>query len=105
MPAVLSSVILTFSNAIGTFSVVNYLGGKVGFTTLSTMLYSNSRSQNTQTAFAMAIIMIAIAACTVYINQKMIGSRKSFATIGGKGGRYKLIDLGKYKWPITSGVT
>lgn len=104
MPAVLSSVILTFSNAIGTFSVVNYLGGKVGFTTLSTMLYSNSRSQNTQTAFAMAIIMIAIAACTVYINQKMIGSRKSFATIGGKGGRYKLIDLGKYKWPITSGV-
>lgn len=104
MPAVLSSVILTFSNAIGTFSVVNYLGGKVGFTTLSTMLYSNSRSQNTQTAFAMAIIMIAIAACTVYINQKMIGSRKSFATIGGKGGRHKLVDLGKYKWPIVTAV-
>lgn len=104
MPAVLSSFILTFSNAIGTFSVVNYLGGKVGFTTLSTMLYSNSRSQNTQIAFAMSIIMILIAACTVYINQKMIGSRKSFATIGGKGGRHSVINLGKYKWPITIGL-
>ena len=48
----LSAVILTFSKAIGTFGVINYLGSKVNFVTLSSQLYMNSKSQNTQTAFA-----------------------------------------------------
>ena len=61
LPAMLSAVILTFSKAIGTFGVINYLGSKVNFVTLSSQLYMNSKSQNTQTAFAMALIMICIA--------------------------------------------
>ena len=87
LPAMLSAVILTFSKAIGTFGVINYLGSKVNFVTLSSQLYMNSKSQNTQTAFAMALIMICIASISVFVNQKLIGSRKSYATIGGKGGR------------------
>lgn len=101
LPAMLSAVILTFSKSIGTFGVINFLGSKVNFSTLSSMLYSNSKSQNTQMAFAMAIIMIAIASMTVYINQRLIGSRKSYATIGGKGGRSTPISLGRQKPIIT----
>lgn len=51
LPAMLSAVILTFSKAIGTFGVINYLGSKVNFVTLSSQLYMNSKSQNTSTAF------------------------------------------------------
>ena len=87
LPSMLSAIILTFSKAIGTFGVINYLGSKVNFVTLSSQLYMNSKSQNTQTAFAMALIMICIASISVFVNQKLIGSRKSYATIGGKGGR------------------
>lgn len=101
LPAMLSAIILTFSKAIGTFGVINYLGSKVNFVTLSSQLYSNNKSQNTQTAFAMAIIMIAIASISVFINQKLIGSRKSYATIGGKGGRSTLLRLGGAKPVIT----
>ncbi|MEG1657734.1 MAG: iron ABC transporter permease [Oscillibacter sp.] len=101
LPAMLSAVILTFSKAIGTFGVVNYLGTKVNFYTLSSQLYMNNKSRNTETAFAMAIIMIAIASISVFINQRLIGSRKSYATIGGKGGRSTLIGLGGWKVPIT----
>ena len=97
LPAMLSAVILTFSKAIGTFGVINYLGSKVNFVTLSSQLYMNSKSQNTQTAFAMALIMICIASISVFVNQKLIGSRKSYATIGGKGGRSTPIRLGKHK--------
>ena len=61
----------------------------------------NSKSQNTQTAFAMALLLIAIASISVFINQKLIGSRKSYATIGGKGGRSTLIRLGAQKPLIT----
>jgi len=101
LPAMLSSIILTFSKAIGTFAVINYLGSKVNFVTLSTQLYSNSKSQNTETAFAMAVLMIAIASLSVFINQRLIGSRKSYATIGGKGGRSTLVGLGKQRPLIT----
>lgn len=101
LPAMLSAVILTFSKAIGTFGVINYLGSKVNFVTLSSQLYMNSKSQNTQTAFAMALIMICIASISVFVNQKLIGSRKSYATIGGKGGRSTPIRLGAQKPIIT----
>lgn len=104
LPAMLSAVILTFSKAIGTFGVINYLGSKVNFTTISSMLYSNSRSQNTQMAFCIALVMITIASLAVFINQRLIGSRKSFATIGGKGGRSTPIRLGKHKPFITAGL-
>ena len=104
LPAILSAVILTFSKAIGTFGTINYLGSPVQYYTLSSQLYMNSKSQNTQTAFAMAILMIIIASIAVFINQKLIGSRKSYATIGGKGGRSTLIGLGKVGKPVITVV-
>ena len=102
LPAMLSAVILTFSKAIGTFGTINYLGSPVQYYTLSSQLYMNSKSQNTQTAFAMALIMICIASISVFVNQKLIGSRKSYATIGGKGGRSTPLRLGKHKPLITA---
>ncbi|MFR4973462.1 MAG: ABC transporter permease, partial [Butyricicoccus pullicaecorum] len=101
LPAMLSAVILTFSKAIGTFGVINYLGNPVNFVTLSSQLYMNNKSQNTETAFAMALILICIASISVFMNQKLIGSRKSYATIGGKGGRSTEIRLGMHKPIIT----
>ena len=84
LPAILSAVILTFSKAIGTFGTINYLGSPVQYYTLSSQLYMNINSRDTQTGFAMAILMIIIASIAVFVNQKLIGSRKSYATIGGK---------------------
>ena len=100
LPAILSAVILTFSKAIGTFGTINYLGSPVQYYTLSGQLYMNINSRDTQTGFAMAILMIIIASIAVFVNQKLIGSRKSYATIGGKGGRSTLIGLGKVGRPV-----
>ena len=102
LPAILSAVILTFSKAIGTFGTINYLGSPVQYYTLSSQLYMNINSRDTQTGFAMAILMIIIASIAVFVNQKLIGSRKSYATIGGKGGRSTPIRLGKHKLLITA---
>ena len=100
LPAILSAVILTFSKAIGTFGTINYLGSPVQYYTLSSQLYMNINSRDTQTGFAMAILMIIIASIAVFVNQKLIGSRKSYATIGRKGGRSTLIGLGKVGRPL-----
>ena len=108
LPAMLSAVILTFSKAIGTFGTINYLGSPVQYYTLSSQLYMNINSRDTQTGFAMAILMIiiasilmiCIASLSVFVNQRLIGARKSYATIGGKGGRSTLIGLGKVGRPV-----
>ncbi len=99
LPAILSSVILTLSKSMGTFGVPSFLGLKVGYYTISTSLYSTIQSQK-GTGFAISLVLIALASVDIFINQRLIGSRKSYATIGGKGGRSTLLSLGKWKAPI-----
>jgi len=43
-----------------------------------------------------------VASLTVYLNQRAIGKRKSFTTIGGKSTRTNLIKLNKYKPLVTA---
>ncbi len=100
LPALLSAFILTFSKSIGTFGVPAFLGMKANFFTISTTMYSTIRQQQSTTGYAIALILIAISSLNVYINQRAIGARRSYATIGGKGGRSTLIGLGKWKTPI-----
>ena len=100
LPALLSAFILTFSKAIGTFSVPAYLGFKVNYNTISTMIYSQSTSNNKAIAYAIAMILIAIASVNIFLNQRAIGARKSYATIGGKGGRSTPLKLGSWRTPI-----
>ena len=61
------------------------------------MLYSNIKQQQTNMAYAISLILIAIAAIVIFINQRVIGTRKSYATIGGKGGRSNVLSLKKAK--------
>ena len=101
MPAILSSFILTFSKAIGSFGVPAFLGMKVNYYTLSTMIYTNIRNRMTTQAYVLSIVLILVASFTVYLNQKAIGKRKSFTTIGGKSTRTNLVKLKKLKPVIT----
>jgi iron(III) transport system permease protein len=102
LPAILSSLILTFSKAMGTFGVPAFLGMRVNFNTISTTLYQTIRNRETTTGYAVALILIGISSIFVFLNQKAIGARKSFATIGGKGTRPNLIRLGLWKYPIAA---
>ena len=101
LPAILSSVILTFSKTMGTFGVPSFLGLKINYYTISTSLYSLIQREK-GTGFSISLVLIAIASINIFINQRLIGSRKSYATIGGKGGRSTLLSLGKWKVPIVA---
>lgn len=97
LPAMFSAFILTFSKAIGTFGVPAFLGLKVNYYTLSTMLYSNVKNRQTVQAYVMSLVLIGISVLIVYLNQRAIGSRKNYATMGGKGGRSTPVRLGRWK--------
>jgi len=85
LPAIASGFIMTFSKTMGTFGGPNVLGVPVGYYTLSTMLRSNTGIGNYGDAFVTAIVLILFSMTTIMLNQKIIGTRKSYETIGGRG--------------------
>ena len=97
IPAIASGFIMTFSKAMGTFGGPNVLGVPVRYYTLSTMLRSNSSIGNYGDAFVTAIVLILFAMVTVMLNQKIVGTRKSYETIGGRGFMSKKTKLRNFK--------
>lgn len=85
LPALLSGFIMTFSRVMGTFGGPNILGVPVRYYTLATMIRANMKLGDTADGFVLALMLIALAIITVYINQKAMGTKKSYETIGGRG--------------------
>ena len=102
LPAFLSAAIMTISKSLGTYGVAARLGSYINYQVLATSMknFLNNASNPKGTGYAMALLMILFASGTIFANQKMIGTRKSYATIGGKGTRSNLIPLGSAKWPL-----
>jgi iron(III) transport system permease protein len=98
LPALLSSFILTFSRALGTFGTPYFLGAPVRYFTLSTTIYSHIVNRTPAVAYISALVLILISMFIIYGNQKVVGS-KSFVTIAGKGVRHRLTPLGKFRSP------
>lgn len=97
VPAILSSVIMTFSKVMGTFGGPNILGSPVRYYVLATMLRGSLGIGDKADAFVLAIVLILMAVTTISLNQRIIGTRRSYETIGGRGFMAQLSKLGKMK--------
>jgi iron(III) transport system permease protein len=97
VPAVLSGVIMTFSKVMGTFGGPNILGSPVRYYVLATMLRGSLGIGDKADAFVLAIVLILLAVTTISLNQRIIGTRRSYETIGGRGFMAQLSKLGKMK--------
>ena len=97
LPAVLSGVIMTFSKVMGTFGGPNLLGSPVRYYVGSTMIRGSLEAGEKGDAFVLAIVLILFAITTIFINQKLVGTRRSYETIGGRGFVAQVSKLGKFK--------
>ncbi len=102
IPAIASGFIMTFSKTMGTFGGPNVLGVPVQYYTLSTMLRSNTGIGNYGDGFVLAIMLILFAMVTVMLNQKVVGTRKSYETIGGRGFMSQKVKLRNWKFFLTT---
>ena len=89
-PAILSTILLVFGSAMGSYPVPHYLG----LTTLSTK-YISLNSKYTGEASILAIIMMIFGVAILMLNQMSLKSRKSYTTVTGKSGQISKINLGK----------
>ena len=101
LPSILSAVVMTLSKSIGTYGVAANLGSRIGYFTLATKMKQFINGGPQSVGFAMSIVLICLAAFIIFANQRLVGVRKSYATIGGKGGRSTPIGLVGWKPIIT----
>ena len=100
MPSILSAMIMTISKSIGTYGVAANLGNRIGFYTLATKMRVFIDQGPQGVGYAMSLVLVGLAAAIIFSNQRVVGVRKSYATVGGKGGRHTLMPLGKAKKPL-----
>jgi len=104
LPALLSGFIMTFSKVMGTFGGPNILGSPVKYYVVATMLRGSLAAGDRADAFVLAIVLILFAMVTISLNQRLVGTRKSYETIGGRGFVAQVSKLRNMKKVIFTGV-
>ena len=89
-PAILSTILLVFGSAMGSYPVPHYLN----LTTLSTK-YISMNSTYTGEASILAIIMMIFGVLFLGANQLSLKSRKNYTTVTGKSGQMTKISIGR----------
>ena len=89
-PAILSTILLVFGGAMGSYPVPHYLK----LSTLSTRYITLSARYKGESSI-LAIIMMILGGAIMIVNQASLKSRKNYTTVTGKSGQISKINLGK----------
>jgi len=104
LPAILSGVVMTFSKVMGTFGGPNILGTPVRYYVVATMIRGSLGVGDKADAFVLAIVLILFAVTTISLNQRLVGTRRSYETIGGRGFVSQASKLGRMKRALLTAV-
>jgi iron(III) transport system permease protein len=99
-PAVLAGTLLAFVNAIALFGSQAILGLPGRIVTLPTRIYALfDYPPQYGLASALSLLFILITVAALYLQHRFL-ARRSYITVGGKGARSRLIDLGPLRWAL-----
>lgn len=101
-PAVLSTILLVFASGLSVFSVAQFLGLPVGFHTLATKMYSYLNGTNPGRGYVYTLVMLLLSMVVLYVNQKMLGTRKSYTTVSGKSSTITVTRLRGARIPVSA---
>jgi iron(III) transport system permease protein len=97
-PAVLAGTLLAFVNAIALFGSQAILGLPGRIVTLPTRIYALfDYPPQYGLASALSLLFIIITVAALYLQHRFL-ARRSYITVGGKGARPRLIELGPARW-------
>jgi iron(III) transport system permease protein len=100
LPAILGSLFLVFLEALGLYGTPALLAIPAGFNVVTTQLaafFENPVRVEVAAAFSMPLVGITIV--LLWIQRRLL-ARKSYVTVGGKGGHREPIDLGPWRWVL-----
>lgn len=99
LPSIISGGMLAFAEGVSNFAAPAILGLPVRFQTLSTRLFGAISTGQVERGYVLSVLLILIAAAILFASTRIVGARRSFATITGKGGRRSPVHLGISRWP------
>jgi iron(III) transport system permease protein len=99
-PAVLSGALVAFVNAIALFGSQAIVGLPGRVFTLPTRIYALfDYPPQYGLASALSLIFVALTVAALYLQRRYL-ARRSYVTLGGKGSRPQLVDLGPARWGV-----
>jgi iron(III) transport system permease protein len=99
MPAIVSGMLLSFIVMLGIYGIPAVLGAPANINVLTTYIFklTNWSPPLYNTAAAVAILLMIVTGCLVYLQQKVVSGR-SYTTVAGKAFRPRTLDLGPWRW-------
>ena len=103
MPSIVAAALLVFVAAASCYGIPSIIGAPGQIYTVTTRIvdyvYIGSQEGLTD-ATNLAIFLMAIALIVLYISNFVVG-KKEYITVSGKSTRPNIVDLGKWRIPIT----
>jgi iron(III) transport system permease protein len=99
-PAILSGALLAFVNSIALFGSQAIIGLPGRIVTLPTRIYALfDYPPEYGLASALSLVFVLITVGALFLQRSFL-ARRSYVTLGGKGSRPQLIDLGQARWML-----
>ena len=99
-PSILSGALIAFVSAIALFGSQAIVGLPARLFTLPTRIYALfDFPPQYGLASALSLILVGITVAALYFQRAYL-ARRSYVTLGGKGSRPQLIDLGGWRWAL-----
>ena len=99
-PAILSGTLLAFVNAIALFGSQAIIGLPGRIVTLPTRIYAMfDYPPEYGLASALSLMFVVITVVALYLQRAFL-ARRSYVTLGGKGARPQLMQLGRARWAV-----
>lgn len=100
LPSIVGAAILIFVIVAENFPVVEILGSFARINFLPTHIFRlvNEAPPRNGDASAVGVVALAVLMVLIWLQSRYV-HRRSYVTIGGKGGRPGTIHLGRWRWP------
>src|SRR5215213_11978094 len=99
-PAILSGTLLAFVNAIALFGSQAIIGLPGRIVTLPTRIYALfDYPPEYGLASALSLVFVVLTVAALYMQRSFLAKR-SYVTLGGKGSRPQLMELGIFRWVV-----
>jgi len=99
-PAVLSGTLIAFVNAIALFGSQAIIGLPGRIVTLPTRIYALfDYPPEYGLASALSLVFVLLTVVALYLQRSFL-ARRSYVTLGGKGSRPQLMQLGVFRWVL-----
>ena len=104
MPSIVAAALLVFVSAASCYGIPSIIGAPGNVDTVTTRIidfvYLGS-SEGLSDATTLAVFLMLVANIILYLSTFVVG-RKQYITVSGKSTRPNIVDLGKWRIPVTA---